>query len=153
MLDVNAGKLLQIENNKWQDPTSRQRGRPTKAGQQLSENKLRTESNIWSQVPEWARYLDMTDWPPVIMWLWLDLDHSLSLLFANPYHSNGGDSTVAHMRCYGNVVHTSRTQIYYFFIDTFVSLAIPSLQLRLTTSLLILYFSILLHCCTHENGN
>jgi hypothetical protein len=34
------------------DPTSRQRGRPTETGQQLSENKLRTESNIWSQVPD-----------------------------------------------------------------------------------------------------
>jgi hypothetical protein len=44
------------------DPTSRQRGRPKKTRQQISENNIRTESNIWSQVPEWARYLDiMTD--------------------------------------------------------------------------------------------
>jgi hypothetical protein len=44
------------------DPTSRQRGRPTKTRQQISENNLPTDSNIWSQVPEWARYLDiMTD--------------------------------------------------------------------------------------------
>jgi hypothetical protein len=41
------------------DPTSRQRGRPTKTRQQLSENNLRAESNIWSKVPEWARYLDI----------------------------------------------------------------------------------------------
>jgi hypothetical protein len=28
---------------------------------------LRTESNIWSQVPEWTRYFDMlTDWPSVV---------------------------------------------------------------------------------------
>jgi hypothetical protein len=48
------------------DQTSRQRERPTETSQQLSENKLRTESNIWSQVPEWARYLDiLTDWPTV----------------------------------------------------------------------------------------
>jgi hypothetical protein len=25
----------------------------------FSENNLRTESNIWSQVPEWDRYLDI----------------------------------------------------------------------------------------------
>jgi hypothetical protein len=32
------------------------------------ENNVRTESNIWSQVPEWARYLDiMTDRPSVVM--------------------------------------------------------------------------------------
>jgi hypothetical protein len=41
------------------DPTSRQRGRPTKTRQQISENSFRTESNIWSQVPEWARYHDI----------------------------------------------------------------------------------------------
>jgi hypothetical protein len=45
------------------DPTSRQRGRPTDTRQQLSDNNLRTESNIWWLVPEWARYLDiLTDW-------------------------------------------------------------------------------------------
>jgi hypothetical protein len=33
------------------DPTSRQRGRSTETRQQLSENNLGTESNIWSQVP------------------------------------------------------------------------------------------------------
>jgi hypothetical protein len=27
--------------------------------QQISENNLRAESNIWSQIPEWARYLDI----------------------------------------------------------------------------------------------
>jgi hypothetical protein len=41
------------------DRPSRQRGRPTETGQQISENNLRTESYIWSQVPEWARCLDM----------------------------------------------------------------------------------------------
>jgi hypothetical protein len=41
------------------DPTSRQRGRPTETRQQLSDNTLRTESNIYSQVSEWARYLDI----------------------------------------------------------------------------------------------
>jgi hypothetical protein len=30
------------------DPTSRQRGRPTETRQQIIENNLRTESNIWS---------------------------------------------------------------------------------------------------------
>jgi hypothetical protein len=41
------------------DPTSRQRGRPTETRLQLLNNNLRTESNIWSQVPEWARNLDI----------------------------------------------------------------------------------------------
>jgi hypothetical protein len=41
------------------DPTSRQRGRPTETRQQLSEKNLGAKSNIWSQVPEWARYLDI----------------------------------------------------------------------------------------------
>jgi predicted ABC-class ATPase len=45
------------------DPTSHQRGHPTETRQQLSENNLLTESNIWSQVWEWARYLHiLTDW-------------------------------------------------------------------------------------------
>jgi hypothetical protein len=56
------------------DPTSRQRGRPKKTRQQLSDNNLQAESNIWWQVPEWARYRDiMTDWPSVVMWLSLCL--------------------------------------------------------------------------------
>jgi hypothetical protein len=42
------------------DPTSRQRGRSTKTKHQLSGNNIRTESNIWPQVPEWARLLDIT---------------------------------------------------------------------------------------------
>jgi hypothetical protein len=41
------------------DPTSRQRGRPTETRQQISDNNGQTESNIWSQVPEWARHLDI----------------------------------------------------------------------------------------------
>jgi hypothetical protein len=40
------------DDGKMTDPTSRQRGRPKKDKQQISENNLRTESNIWSQVPE-----------------------------------------------------------------------------------------------------
>jgi hypothetical protein len=49
------------------DPTSRQRGHPTETRQQLSENNLQTESNIWSQVPEWAQYLDiLTDCQSVV---------------------------------------------------------------------------------------
>jgi hypothetical protein len=31
----------------------------TETRQQLSENNLRAESLIWSQVPEWARHLDI----------------------------------------------------------------------------------------------
>jgi hypothetical protein len=58
IFDVNNGKLLDRERQ-MTDPTSRQRGRPRKTRQQISENNLLTESNIWSQVPEWARYLDM----------------------------------------------------------------------------------------------
>jgi hypothetical protein len=51
---------------------SSERAPQKKTRQQISENNLRTDSNIWSQVPEWARYLDiMTDWPSVVMWLWL----------------------------------------------------------------------------------
>jgi hypothetical protein len=52
------------------DPTYHQRGRPAETRQQLSENNLRTESNIWSQAPEWARYLDIrADRPSVVAWL------------------------------------------------------------------------------------
>jgi hypothetical protein len=60
------------------DPTSRQTGRPIETIQQLSDNNLRTESNVRSQVSEWARYLDiLTDWlagwltdqPSVVTWL------------------------------------------------------------------------------------
>jgi hypothetical protein len=69
MFDVNTGKLLDWEGQ-MTEPTSRQRGRPTETRQQLSGNNLRTESNIWSQVPEWTRYLDiLTDWPSVVKWL------------------------------------------------------------------------------------
>jgi hypothetical protein len=48
----------------WQmtDPTSRQRGRPTETRQQLWENNLRTESNIWSQVPRVDSISWHTDW-------------------------------------------------------------------------------------------
>jgi hypothetical protein len=51
----------------WQitEPTSRQRGHPTGTRLQLSENNLRTESNIWSQVPEWTLTYWLTDWPTV----------------------------------------------------------------------------------------
>jgi hypothetical protein len=74
MFYVNTGTLLDWERQ-MTDPTSRQRGSPIRIRQQISENNLRTESNIWSQVQEWDRYLDvMTDWPSVVMWLWLWLD-------------------------------------------------------------------------------
>jgi hypothetical protein len=54
------------------DPTSRQKGHPTETRQQLSDINFQNGSNIWSQVPEWARYQDiMTDWPSVVTWLWL----------------------------------------------------------------------------------
>jgi hypothetical protein len=49
------------------DPTSRQRGRPKKTRQQIS-GKKPSDSNIWSQVSEWAQYLDiMTDRLSVVM--------------------------------------------------------------------------------------
>jgi hypothetical protein len=73
MFIVKIAELL-VWESQMTDPTSRQRGRPTETRQQLSENNLRTESNIWSQVPEWARYLDiLTDWSSVLMWLQLRL--------------------------------------------------------------------------------
>jgi hypothetical protein len=72
MFDVNSCKLLQTEEDKWETPTSRQRGRPTETRQQLSEINLRTEIIIWSHVPEWARYLEiLIDRPSVVTWLWL----------------------------------------------------------------------------------
>jgi hypothetical protein len=80
MFDVNTGKLLDWERQ-MTDPTSHQRGRPTETRQQISENNLRTESNIWSQVPEWAWNLDiLTDRPSVVMWLrlWLQLQAQIS---------------------------------------------------------------------------
>jgi hypothetical protein len=40
------------------DSSSRQRGPPTETGPQISDN-LPRGSNIWSQVPEWARHLDI----------------------------------------------------------------------------------------------
>jgi hypothetical protein len=71
------------------DPTSRQRGRHTEIRQQLSENNLRTESNIWSQVPEWARYLDiLTDWPSVATWLRLRSFASSGVEPATFYNTN-----------------------------------------------------------------
>jgi hypothetical protein len=48
------------------DSSSLQKGRPTETRTQLSDSNLPTESNIWSQFPEWARHQDMlTDWPTV----------------------------------------------------------------------------------------
>jgi hypothetical protein len=40
-------------------PSSRQRGRPTETRQQLPNSNVPTGSNIWSQVPEWARHEDI----------------------------------------------------------------------------------------------
>jgi hypothetical protein len=69
-------------HNGMTDPTSRQRGRPTETRQQISENNLRTESNIWTQVPEWARYLDiLTDWSSVAMWFRLRHNHCKVVIF------------------------------------------------------------------------
>jgi hypothetical protein len=45
------------------DPSSRQRGRPTETRPQFPGSNVPTGSNIWSQVPEWARHQDiLTDW-------------------------------------------------------------------------------------------
>jgi hypothetical protein len=67
------------------DQTSRQRGRPTKKIQQLSEN-LRAENNIWSQVPEWARHQDiLTDRPSVVKWLRLRRDDIFLKIVQNFY--------------------------------------------------------------------
>jgi hypothetical protein len=55
-----------IADSNWQerDPTSRQRGRPTKTTQRYSDR-----INIWSQVPKRARHQDiLTDWPLVVTW-------------------------------------------------------------------------------------
>jgi hypothetical protein len=69
MLDTYTGTLLDWERQ-MRDPTLRQRGHSTETRQRLSENNLRTESNVWSQVPEWARYFDiLTDRSSVVMWL------------------------------------------------------------------------------------
>jgi hypothetical protein len=44
--------------------------RCTKTILQFSDSDIPTGSNIWSQVPEWARHLDIvSDWPPVVTWL------------------------------------------------------------------------------------
>jgi hypothetical protein len=54
-------------NTDTTDPTYRQRGRPAETRQQLSENNLRTESNIWSQAPEWARHPDILTGRPSVV--------------------------------------------------------------------------------------
>jgi hypothetical protein len=57
----------------WQmtDPSSRQRGRPTKTRPQLSNsNKLLVMSPRWGSTPRLTDWL--TDWPSVAMWLWLE---------------------------------------------------------------------------------
>jgi hypothetical protein len=80
MLDVNTDKLLVLktENDKWQTRSLVRGGNyrdQTTFGQKvisghISDNNFRTESNIWSQVLEWARYLDiLTDRPSVVTWL------------------------------------------------------------------------------------
>jgi hypothetical protein len=49
------------------DPSCRQRGRPAETRLRVSDSNLPTGSNIWSEVPEWARHQDiLTDWPSVI---------------------------------------------------------------------------------------
>jgi hypothetical protein len=48
------------------NPSARQRGSPTETRPQISDSNVPTGSNIWSQVPEWARNRDtLTDWPIV----------------------------------------------------------------------------------------
>jgi hypothetical protein len=48
------------------DPTSRQRGRP-----QMTRQKLKKKTDLWSKVPDWARHQDLlTDWLSVVMWRW-----------------------------------------------------------------------------------
>jgi hypothetical protein len=94
------------------DPTSRQRGRPTKTKQQLLDNNIRTESNIWSQVPEWARQLDIrADWLSVVTWLRLRLGLTVVVYCENH---------MKHIHCAGRmpsfsmlkqVVHTGTTEI------------------------------------------
>jgi hypothetical protein len=63
------------------DPTSHQRGCPTKTKHQLSDNNIWTESNMWSQVQEWARRLDVqADWSSVVTWLRRSLNtHCLTI--------------------------------------------------------------------------
>jgi hypothetical protein len=66
MIYVNAEWLLStILTKDWQltDPTSRQRGH---------RQYVPLKNNLWSKVPDWARYQNiLTDWPSVVMWLWL----------------------------------------------------------------------------------
>jgi hypothetical protein len=48
------------------DPSSHQRGHPTETRPEISDSNLPTGSNIWSQVPEWARHQNvLTDRPTV----------------------------------------------------------------------------------------
>jgi hypothetical protein len=50
------------------NPSSRQRGRPTKK----QDRNCQTVINIWSWAPDGARHQDLkTDWPSVAIWLWL----------------------------------------------------------------------------------
>jgi hypothetical protein len=51
------------------DPSSRQRGRPTETGPQISDSNFPTGSNIWSQVPQGCSISRHTDWPSVLRWL------------------------------------------------------------------------------------
>jgi hypothetical protein len=44
------------------DPSSRQRGRPTETGPQISDSNIPTGSNIWSKVPQGCSIPRHTDW-------------------------------------------------------------------------------------------
>jgi hypothetical protein len=44
---------------KYDRPDLLSRGHPTETRQQLSDDNIRTESNIWPQIPKWARHLDI----------------------------------------------------------------------------------------------
>jgi hypothetical protein len=76
------------------EPTCLQGGRLTETRQQLSENNLRTESVIWSQVAEWARFDILTDWPSFVTWLLKCSDHwVITLQIADPSSRQRGRPT------------------------------------------------------------
>jgi hypothetical protein len=64
------------------DPSSRQRGRPTKQDRNCQRVII---YNIWPWAPDGTRHQDLlTDWPSVAMWLWLWLDSRYYTLWDIP---------------------------------------------------------------------
>jgi hypothetical protein len=58
--------------------TDRKQTRPLvrESAPQGQHSNFQTENNIWSQVTEWIWHQDiLTDWPSVVAWLWLWLNH------------------------------------------------------------------------------